>query len=234
MKPLVWIIGANSDIAKAFMQMNSQYRYIMASRNVLELEKWHSSNFEIEGEVQFLDLEKTENVDKFVKSNKIPYGILYFAGKLEMADNIEEIYLVNVMEAIKITQAVLPDMVSRKNGFIVGVSSIAGDRGKASNPIYSSSKAALTSYFQALMQKTGSSNICVLNIKPGFVRTKMLKDSKKMPNRILVCEAKDVALAITDGIAKGKSREIYVKPMWRFIMWIYKMLPICIYNKLKL
>lgn len=74
----------------------------------------------------------------------------------------------------------------KKNECIVGIASVAADREKASNKLYSSTKAAFSSYLQALMQKGSKVGIQVLDIKPGFIRTKMLKQNEKSYNSFLV------------------------------------------------
>ena len=68
------------------------------------------------------------------------------------------------------------DFERRKRGFMIGISSVAGDRGRKKNYIYGSSKSALTAYLSGLRNRLNSANVHVLTVKPGFVATKMTKN----------------------------------------------------------
>ncbi len=60
-------------------------------------------------------------------------------------------------------------------GQIVGISSVAGDRGRVGNPGYNTSKAGLTTYLEALRNRLTRRGVHVLTVKPGFMKTEMLK-----------------------------------------------------------
>lgn len=115
---------------------------------------------------------------------------------------------------------------------IAVVSSVAGDRGRASNYIYGTAKGALTIWLAGLRHRLAQegSPLHILTIKPGFVDTPMTKDFAKgllwsQPEKI----AKDINAAITN-----KKTTIYTPWFWRYIMLIIKFLPTPIFHKLKL
>ena len=74
-----------------------------------------------------------------------------------------------------ILNIVANDFKKNKNGFIIGISSVAGDRGRQSNFIYGSAKAAFSTYLSGLRNKLYGYNVKVMTVKPGYVYTKMTK-----------------------------------------------------------
>ena len=122
-------------------------------------------------------------------------------------------------------------MEKNKNGFIVGVSSVAGDRGRKANYIYGSSKAAFSAYLSGLRNRLFESKIQVLTVKPGFVATKMT-DGLDLPEK-LTAQPEEVAKDIFVAQQKGKDI-LYTKGIWRLIMLIIKHIPEFIFKKLSI
>jgi len=137
----------------------------------------------------------------------------------------------NFMAAISVLEPVASDFEQRKFGFIVGISSVAGDRGRASNYIYGSSKAGLSVYLEGLRHRLFKSNVRVLIVKPGFVATKMTANMD-LPQG-LTADPNQVADAIYKGVSKKKNT-IYIKSIWRYIMMIIRLIPESIFKKLNL
>jgi len=86
-----------------------------------------------------------------------------------------EILAVNTLGAIAWCNPAAEYFLSRRAGVIVGVGSIAGDRGRRGNPVYGASKAALAHYLEALRNRLAEANVRVCTIKPGRVETPMLE-----------------------------------------------------------
>ena len=110
----------------------------------------------------------------------------------------------------------------RGAGTIVGVSSVAGDRGRASNYVYGSAKAAFTEFLSGLRNRCAKHGVHVVTVKPGYVKTRMT-ESMKLP-AALVCSPEVVGIAILNAITTGKDI-IYVKGLWRCIMMVIRLLP---------
>ena len=121
--------------------------------------------------------------------------------------------------------------VQRGQGTIVGISSVAGNRGRQSNYIYGSAKAALTAYLSGLRNKMYHHKVHVLTVLPGFVNTKMT-EHLKLP-KPLTAQPEEVANAVYDGVKKKKNI-IYVKWFWRSIMTIITSIPEPMFKKKKL
>jgi decaprenylphospho-beta-D-erythro-pentofuranosid-2-ulose 2-reductase len=112
--------------------------------------------------------------------------------------------------------------LSRGSGTIVGISSVAGDRGRASNYVYGSAKAGFSVFLSGLRNRTANRGVHVLTVKPGFVRTRMT-EGKNLP-RAVTAQPDEVAQAIWRGVSKQKD-QIYVRPIWAVIMFIIRSLP---------
>lgn len=119
-------------------------------------------------------------------------------------------------------------MEARGSGVIVGISSVAGERGRASNYVYGSAKAGFTAFLSGLRNRLATKGVQVMTVLPGFVNTKMTA-GMDLPGK-LTAEPDEVASAIVAGIAKGRD-VIYVKPIWRLVMAIIRALPEAVFKK---
>lgn len=113
-------------------------------------------------------------------------------------------------------------------GSIVGISSVAGDRGRVINPTYNASKAALTTYLEALRNRLTRKGVHVLTVKPGFVDTDMLKQVK----RKMWVVSPDQAAADVFRAIQGRKQEIYTPARWRWVMWVVRNMPSFIFRRL--
>lgn len=106
-------------------------------------------------------------------------GIGGFAGFLEQSpEEWENIIQVNLMGVYNVTRAVLPEMIERKAGDIINISSTAGQRGAAGTSAYSASKFAVLGLTESLMQEVRKHNIRVSTLTPSTVATDLAIDSK--------------------------------------------------------
>jgi decaprenylphospho-beta-D-erythro-pentofuranosid-2-ulose 2-reductase len=121
--------------------------------------------------------------------------------------------------------------VKAGSGSIIGVSSVAGDRGRGSNYVYGSAKAGLTAFLSGLRNRTAGRGIHVMTVKPGFVRTRMT-ENMNLPE-LLIAEPDQVGEAIFRGLSKKKN-VVYVISIWFYLMLIIRMMPEFIFKKLKL
>ena len=125
----------------------------------------------------------------------------------------EETFGANLFGIIYWVEQLLPDFVKRKEGMIVGVSSLADNRGYSGSGFYSASKAAATTYLEGLRIELMQYNIKVITVRPGFVKTPMTdKNNFKMP---LLMSADKAADIIIDGIKKEKR---IIQFPWRMVL----------------
>lgn len=119
----------------------------------------------------------------------------------------------------------------RGSGTIVGISSVAGERGRASNYVYGSSKAAYTAFLSGLRNRLAKKGVHVLTVLPGFVATRMT-EGMDLPAR-LTAQPHEVANTVFKGVSAGKN-VTYVKPAWRLIMFVIRVIPEGIFKGLKI
>ena len=113
-------------------------------------------------------------------------------------------------------------------GNIVGISSIAGERGRRGNPAYITSKAALSTYLESLRNRLSQYGVRVTTIKPGFVATEMIKG---MPTPIAAISPAEAATQICNAAYKGSVVK-YVPGKWRIVSMILHLLPSFIFRRL--
>lgn len=137
----------------------------------------------------------------------------------------------NYTGAVSILSIIANDFEARKFGTIIGISSVAGDRGRQSNYLYGSAKAGFTTYLSGLRNRLFKSGVHVLTVKPGFMKTRMI-EGLKTPGP-LTANPEKVADVVYSATAKRRN-EIYVLWMWRYIMLIIRLIPEMIFKKLNL
>lgn len=122
-------------------------------------------------------------------------------------------------------------MQARGRGCIIGVSSVAGDRGRASNYLYGSAKAGFTAFLSGLRNRLSPHGVRVMTIKPGFIDTQMTR-GMALP-AALTAQPAEVADAIWK--AQGRGRDVvYLRPVWRLIMFIIRLIPEGLFKQLKI
>ncbi len=137
----------------------------------------------------------------------------------------------NFTGAVSILNIISNAMSERGSGTIVGISSVAGDRGRKSNYLYGSAKAGFTAYLSGLRNDLYSKGVHVLTVKPGFVNTKMT-ENLDLPGP-LTAEPEEVARKIRRAIRKKKNT-VYIKGIWRWIMMIIVLIPEFIFKRMNL
>jgi decaprenylphospho-beta-D-erythro-pentofuranosid-2-ulose 2-reductase len=240
----ILIIGAGSDVARPLARLYARQGYgiYLASRNIEQLKRDASDiklRFNVETAAFQLDVTKTETHSIFYSSlPEKPIGVICLAGILgdqKKAENdfieTSEIIAANYTGLVSLLNIIANDFEKRKEGFIVGVSSVAGERGRKSNYMYASAKAGFTTYLSGLRNRLHSSHVTVMTVHPGFIRTKMIA-GKETPG-IITASPEDVAKDIFNGQQAGKDF-IYSKWIWRFIMLAFKNIPESIVKKLDL
>jgi decaprenylphospho-beta-D-erythro-pentofuranosid-2-ulose 2-reductase len=118
---------------------------------------------------------------------------------------------------------------SARAGHIVGIGSVAGDRGRVGNPGYNTSKAGLATYLEALRNRLTRHGVHVLTVKPGFMKTDMLKAAQGSTPFTIPPEkaAEDIWNAI-----RARKQTIYTPSLWRWIMLAIQHTPSFIFRKL--
>jgi len=158
-------------------------------------------------------------------------GVNYPPGGIDKYDfeNDRKMIEVNLLGAMAWLNPVAEMFQSAKAGQIVGISSVAGDRGRVGNPGYNTSKAALTTYLEALRNRLTRHGVNVLTVKPGFVQTEMLKAAQGATPFTIAPEK-----AVEDiwNAMQKRKQVIYTASIWRWIMLAILHTPSFIFRRL--
>jgi decaprenylphospho-beta-D-erythro-pentofuranosid-2-ulose 2-reductase len=238
------ILGATSDMALAIARKfaSQGYSLTLAARILEKLSAMQSDiriRHEVDVDIARFDALEIRAHDDFYHSLKYKpdvvicvFGLL---GDQQKAQTdwkaCEEILFSNFVGAVSILNVVANDMEQRKHGVIVGISSVAGERGRQSNYFYGSAKAGFTTYLSGLRNRLAKHKVHVLTVKPGFVRTRMIENIKTPAS--LTAEPREVAEDIFSAVVNRKN-VIYTKSIWRPLMYAIKSIPEVIFKKLNL
>ena len=137
---------------------------------------------------------------------------------------------VNVLGAVAWLNEAAQRFQAAGSGTIVGISSVAGDRGRQGQPVYCTSKAALNTYLEALRNRVGRHGVRIVTVKPGPVDTPMTQGLDKLP---LLIPASEAARQILAAAERG-ARTVYVPGKWRPIMAVIRAIPSPIFQRMKI
>jgi decaprenylphospho-beta-D-erythro-pentofuranosid-2-ulose 2-reductase len=242
----VMIIGATSGIARscAYQFAANGSNLVLAGRNIQELEKIAGDiriRFNVNIIVKKFEAFDYDTHEVFFQSASEDIGSLdgiivahgYLGDQQEAQSNwgeAQKIIETNYTSAVSIFNMAANYFEQKQSGFICGISSVAGDRGRQSNYMYGSAKGGLSVYLQGLRNRLSKSNVHVLTVKPGFVDTKMTYGQEGM---FLVAQPEDVAFQLYKAL-RGKRNIAYLPWFWKYIMFVIKSVPEPIFKRMKL
>ena len=240
----VLILGATSDMAQAIAKKYAAegWSLTLAARSLERLEPI-AADLRVRSSAPILSLEfdatDFSNHRKFYESLETKPDVVlcafgYMGDQMIARTDLEEIrrtISINFVGAASILAVVAEDFEQRGHGAIVGISSVAGDRGRQSNYVYGSAKAGFTAYLAGLRNRLAKSGVHVMTVKPGFCRTKMT-EGLELP-AALTASPEQVAVAVFQGLEK-KRNTLYVLWMWRWVMLVIRHIPEVIFKKLSL
>lgn len=228
----VLILGANSDVAKQciIQYLEKGFSVMAASRNTQSLEDFISSNNLDQQRVKVLyfDAAAFDSHQEFYSQLSVkPHIVVYAAGFL--VDNqkaltdfkgAKQMMEVNYMGGVSILSIVAMDKSNKNLERIIGLSSLSGVRGRKSNFVYGSTKAAFTQFLAGLRQELASRKIVVNALVIGYIRTKINEGLEL--NESLMMEPDYVAKFIVNA---GSSFTIVPNFKWKIIYHILRLLP---------
>lgn len=242
--PTVLFLGACSDIsiATARRLANRGYDIQLAGRDLDAMNRIGIDlkiRYGIDCKVYSFDALEFDTHQKFVDALSVFPDITIctfgYLGDQTIAQSnwgeAKRIIDTNLTGAISILNRIGDIYEGNGNGVIIGISSVAGERGRKSNYIYGCAKAGFTAYLSGLRHRLYSSRVRVISIKPGFVRTKMTAHLD-LPSKLTATPVQ-VARAIERAIDKPRD-VVYVKLIWKYIMIVIKHLPERIFKRTKL
>ena len=244
------ILGAASGIAKAVSRSLAArgHALILAGRSREELELLAAdveARHSVSARVLIFDASRRDEVAGLLEASTclndgllvdgvlLAYGVLFPQSATEADPDLLALTLeVNLVSAVLALQAFGNAFAARGSGVIVGISSVAGDRGRGSNFHYGSSKAGFSTFLDGLRHRLHSKGVQVCTVKPGFVATPMTVGLVN-PNSPLCAKPEQVARDILRAIDRKKG-QVYTLWPWRWIMWVVRSVPEFLFLKSKL
>lgn len=228
--------------ATALLLGQDGWRLTLAGRNLESLSKTADDlRIRTGAEVGtiFADVADLETGKRLIDEAGHPDAVVIFAGLMtpergaqtplsEMVAMMQTNY-VGVCALLQTYAAAMT--AAGKTGCLLAVSSVAGERGRATNYVYGSSKAGLTVFLSGLRQALCGTGIRVVTLIPGFVRTKMTEGMRLPP--FVTADAGEVAKAIKKALFKGPD-VVFVRGIWRWIMRIIRFIPESVFKRMRL
>ena len=240
----VLVLGGRSDIGLAIAHRFAKagHPIVLAARNVETLKDQQNDiavRYNVVVTLAELDVLKTAQMSDFVDQldpfPKIVVSVIGAMGDQGVSEQDPDA-ATQVMRANFEGPALILGLFAQKlatigTGTIIGVSSVAGDRGRATNYIYGSAKAGFTAFLSGLRNRLADQSVHVITVKPGFVATQMTADMD-LP-KALTAAPDEVAEKVFHA-TNSQRNIVYVRPVWWLIMRIICAIPEAIFKKLSL
>lgn len=239
------VLGSNSDISLAFIEKVLKegqkfplvYLFTSNVEKTLKLAKHIEAKYNQKCEIIEFDLAKNNNYEviEHIDSDLLFCASGYLGknseGGLYDDYNTKLIVEINYSKLIVLINFFAKKMEAKRNGTIIGLSSVAGERGRQSNFIYGSAKAGFTAYLAGLRNYLFHKNVHVMTVIPGFMNTQMTENLETP--KALTAEPEQAANIIYKAYKK-KSNVVYVTFVWWGIMMAIRNIPEFIFKKLKM
>jgi len=241
------ILGATSPVARAAAARFAGLGFplVLAGPDETELERVASDlriRNDAEVSVRRFDALDPESGKLFLAStldpSNPPAGILVASGYLGDAerartDNTEadRILRINFSGLVPIVSAVAQRLEEAGRGFIVGITSVAGERGRQSNYLYGAAKGAFSLYLQGLRNRLFPAGVSVITVKPGFIDSRM---TFGLPGLFFVARPESVADAVVRAVERGRPDVLWTPWFWRWIMLAIRLIPESLFKRMHL
>lgn len=242
----VLIIGATSPLARymAYEFAKRGDSLFLAARDVEELERTANDvriRFESTVYCGQFDAVAVDQHEAFLQSVLETMGgldgVVWVAGTMEGLEEafhrphaVKRIIDVNFTGAASLLTLCADVMERQGVGFLAGVSSVAGDRGRGQNYPYGAAKGGFSLFLQGLRNRLSKKGVQVTTIKPGFVDTRMTWGRDKLP---FLASPQRVAAESVQAILKGRD-VAYVPTVWWLVMLVIRSIPERVFKKMNI
>ncbi|WP_373696738.1 SDR family oxidoreductase [Microvirga yunnanensis] len=243
-KPSILILGARSDIGIAVAHKFAAHGHPiqLAARQSKKLDA-EKANLQIRYGVpvtlhEFDALLPETHAEFLAMLPELPAIAVSIVGMMGSQEGSESDYLLascimrsNFEGPANILSLLANRFEERGSGTLVGLSSVAGERGRATNYVYGSAKAGFTAFLSGLRNRLAKRGVHVVTVLPGYVATEAT-ESIHLPAR-LTAQPSEVAERIVVAVERKKN-VIYVRPVWRLIMLIIRLIPEAVFKRIRI
>ncbi len=247
MKQTILVLGATSGIGGAVLRRLAEegFDLILGGRDLVELERRASDltlRYGVETSTEKFDALEPESHTAliarcFAKAPGGLEGVILCHGSMTEGlpeethpNDTRRMLETNYLGTVSVLEACSSHLEERGSGWLCAISSVAGDRGRASNYLYGSSKAAVSTYLQGLRVRLARSGVGVTDVKPGFVDTSLTWGREGL---FLVASPEKVAQDAWRGIRKNRA-VVYSPWFWRVILFVLRCIPDPVFKRLPL
>lgn len=245
LKPVSIVVGASSGIGECIARRlaASGHKVALLARREAEIQRIAAEiNAKAGGEVALArahDVTELDRIDPLwddVEATHGPVNALWFAAaileevELDEFDTAkdERLFGINTIGSAGWVNAAARRFGPRGEGTIVGISSVAGDRGRIGRPAYCASKAGMDTHLESVRNRLWRKGVTVTTIRPGFVETPMTANVEGMFWLI----SADRAAELTIRAATKRKAIAYIPARWRLMMAIIKTIPSFVFRRL--
>ncbi len=235
------VLGASSGIGKALAEelLASGVKVALLARRTDAMEAMAKSAPSDNAKVYGHDVRKYEGIPALFQQITKDLGgldlVIYASGSMPSVDEHEydfskdrEMLETNLLGGVAWLDEAAKRFEQTKMGTIIGISSVAGERGRRGSPAYCTSKAALTTFLESLRNRLRRYGVKVVTIKPGFVDTEMTTGK---PGLFWLISAKEASHRILSAARSG-ANTAYVPGRWRYVMFVIKIIPSFVFRHL--
>lgn len=240
----ILLLGGTSEIGRAIADeliSPATRTLVLACRRPDDAHPEHFARDGLDVVVEYFDATETANHDAFVRMVVAEHGDIDVAivafGQLGSQDEFDddpqraaEVVHVNYTSAVAAGLALAGQMRRQGHGHIAVLSSVAGERARAANYVYGSSKAGLDAFAQGLGDALQGTGVRVTVIRPGFVHSKMTRGMKSAPFAVTPRVVGELAAA---GIRAGR-HTVWTPGILRYVFSILRHVPRPIFRRLPL
>lgn len=177
-----------------------------------------------------------ESIEKSAEELGTVDGLLFPLGLSRDNDDgmqspqyVHELLEANLSGTMALTGRILPRMLKRNSGYIVGFGSVAADRGRGSNIVYAAAKRGLSSFFESIRHKAAGSGVKIHFYQMGYLETS-LTFGKKLP--FPAASPKQAAREVVRHLETDRGLT-YFPFFWRWICLALRMTPWSVFKKLR-
>ncbi len=243
----ILIFGATSAIAHSIAKeyaIDNLHTYTLIGRSESRLNACKQelqAYGAVDIQIMLLDFSSIEDIQKIFNQCIQQRGSIDMAivaqGSLTNQDKaksdmryLADEFSLNAMSHIIISQLIVNQFNMQGYGILIGIGSVAGERGRKGNYAYGAAKSAVTTFLSGLRHANKNEKIHIMTVKPGFVSTPM---TSELPQSFLFVSPELVAKEIKRGVEQG-IEHMYVPTFWRFIMMIIRSIPEALFKKLNI
>lgn len=241
------LFGATSAIAHAIAKEyanDKQHTFTLIGRTEMrlnackqELQAYGS----IDCDIILIDFSSIDDIQHAIeqciqRSGRIDMAIVAHGSltNQEKAQNdihyLTEEFTLNALSHIIISQLMYNHFAQYGSGILIGIGSVAGERGRKGNYAYGAAKSSIATFLSGLRHGNKHENIHVMTVKPGFVSTPM---TSEIPHSFLFVSPEFVAKEVKRGVEQ-RIEQMYIPTYWRFIMMIIRAIPEAMFKKLNI